>query len=238
MKKTNKIRIFILLIFFFACASLSFSVAMTFANTIEPSADTPAKITRTPLDSRQQKVLLIRVNKLDTGTPRMFSVWYAAISYNDPTRIIMKSLYPGNPDDKLATALGTTFGVNAQGKLNKAFTDALDENKIEWNAYVIADTEAVKAISLWATGKEAKVVLTVPDQANQVSDFLQQDSDYLLNVCQKLIPQDKQQSTRTVDWQSILSSHMRVSYGLEDGLVNWQRLTSAHSTLCKVIISQ
>jgi hypothetical protein len=238
MKKTYKVRIFILLIFFFACASLSFTVAMGFAKNGEPGPDTAVKVTRTPLDSRQQKVLLIRVNKLDTGTPRMFSVWYAAISYNDPTRIIMKSLYPGNPDDRLATALGSTFGLSAQGQLNQSFKDALSENKIDWNAYIIADTEAIKSISLWATDKEANVVLTPPNQANQVSDFLQQDSDYLMSVCENLIPQDKTQTKHAVDWQSILSTHMQVSYGLEDGLVNWQRLTSAQSTMCKVIISQ
>jgi hypothetical protein len=237
MKKTHKIRIFILLIFFFACASLSFTVAMGFAKAADPSLDTSPKITRTPLDAKQQKVLLIRVNKLDTGATRLFSIWYAAISYNDPTRVIMKSLYPGAPGDKLASALKSTFGLNGQGDLNKAFIDSLVENKIEWNAYIIADTEAVKEISQWATGKEAKVVLTPPDQSNQVNDFLKQDSDYLTSVCQQLIPQNKQQAQRTIDWQTILSTHMQVSYGLPEGLVNWQRLTAAHSMKCSAIIS-
>ncbi len=230
-----KVRIIILLVFCFLCASLGGLLALRVGSPSSAAAPTPLPPKATSSASVQERtnLVIIQVNDLRDSSPRLVSVWYGIILLKQQPSLTFKPLYPSQKDLSLARDLQKNFSLNANGQPKAGFLNTLQESQIPWDAWLIFDSKSGAALYRWALGESAAFTSHPPESPRDTS-HLDQDRSLLNGICDMLsIP--AQDQPRAFDWDLLTSDHFvtSVDVDLSSALGLWHHL-SDQAPRCKI----
>ena len=230
---SSKIRIFVLLVFCFVCASLGGLLALRLGGPSSAATPTPLPPKATSSASVQERtnLVIIQVNDLRDSSPRLVSVWYSIILLKQQTSLTFKPLYPSQKDLSLARDLQKNFSLNADHQPKAGFLNTLQENQIPWDAWLIFDSKSGTAVYRWALGESAAFTAQTPESPRDTS-HLDQDRSLLNGICDMLsIPSEDR--PRAFDWDLLTSDHFVTSVDLSSALGLWHHI-SDQSPRCKI----
>ena len=116
---------------------------------VDPDENTSAfAISAESAPSAQHNLLLIQVDRSESGLFTLQSVWLMAYYSNSP-RVDLLPIYPSfrASEPGAGQALVKNFAFTAEGKPVEAFWLKMQELNIWWNAYILLDREASELLA-------------------------------------------------------------------------------------------
>jgi hypothetical protein len=218
-------RIFIILIFFFACLIAGVYLA-GFTN-----SDT--QLTENPIDienSNQINLLIFVVDQLDVKKPEFHSAWSVILYYPNPKGIVLVPL--SSVSENTNNEILRNFKLDSKNFPNKK-TIKFNEEKFntQWDAVIILDLHAVQYFVDWLTERNVTID---PSIQNGGIDALENINNVSTNVC-KYLSNHLLPEWENLDLRTISKTHYQSTL-TDESLGNfWKVMHAENSPKCEVI---
>lgn len=199
---------------------VGFQIARSVDNPIAPIS-----IPTDQVDSRseQHNFILVRVDSLNSSQPKLISVWFASIFFiqENPSTLTLAQIYPPTNPSPKSLGLEQTFALSEQGEPIAKFWDALRRYDLNWEGYLLFDTDGANTFLQWLVG---------PNDFMQALDEAAQNSDKSRIMAEQTCQSIAEISTQPIsafNWSEVVPSHFRTDLRLENSLSFWDRLTNS-----------
>lgn len=151
---------FILIVLFVACGVIGILLANQFVGSDDQKTPEPVVYpTRTagaPGDG-QTNLVLLRVDDLSSSQPQLISIWIAFLGPADYPGLTVMMLYP-NPDaPDQVQSLADAFSLGEDKLPVQGFWQELAAYKFSWDGYLLADSQAITAVSGWINNNQVQL---------------------------------------------------------------------------------
>lgn len=219
-------RIFILLLLtivvFIGCAVLGFQIAQSVGG---PGVDPKSSASMALAGQEQHNFILVRADDLSSGKPKLVSVWFVSLYFaGDHSNLLtLAQIYPPNTASPKSNALDREFTLTSDGGPQPAFWDAVRRYKLDWEGYLLFDTEGANQFLQWLVGPSDfhQALDEAPGSAEKSRIMAEQICRSISDSVGKPISQ--------FNWSQVVPSHFRTNLGLEAGLAYWDRMTNTGS---------
>jgi hypothetical protein len=215
---------------FFCCATFGFQMA----GFKDLTSQAPQVVETNALNNEQHNIVIIGVDQLDSGSPRLISVWFVSFFFgsNQPSSLTLAQLYPTKEPRPNAQSLERAFSLDSNGEPVSGFWYALDAYKIQWEAYVMMDHAGGNEALNWLFG--AGDYYASLDAAQKNAD----ENWRLVNQICGSIVNAKDKDLGLFNWSKLVPQHFRSNLRMETGLAYWSRITNAGSPVrCEIIMA-
>jgi len=180
----------------------------------------------TPASRFQHNILVIRVDDLQSQSPKLVSIWGLIVYFPEP-KLIFQRVYPLSTleNDKIEA----NFSLSSGKVPSNAFLKVLNESlNIIWDNYILLDIQAGDQLSAWAGAAGVGGIEPGSDQMFSL------EGEAVRQMCEKFAAQST--DTRDpFDWQTTIPDHMRSNIPLDFGLLSIDRLSHGEKPLkCEI----
>jgi hypothetical protein len=199
----------------------------------------------TVLPNGQQNLLVIGVDRLDTQTHRLESVWLVLYSPAAPS-LTMLPLFPASLEGGPASDefLEKNFSLDERGSLAEDFKTALKSKDLWWSNYAVIDEAGLaELIDLVGGAREnneavsgirAVADVTPPWENRQTA--LRDQSRILEQLCQ--VSNKPSIAAQPAHILELFNNHLITDLAPELVISIWQDIRSSGNRLCKIIAQQ
>ncbi len=217
---------FILIILFVACGVIGILLANQFVDSDDQKTPEPVVYpTRTagaPGDG-QTNLVLLRVNDLSADQPQLVSIWIAFLGPADYPGLTVMMLYP-NPDaPDQVQSLADAFSLGEDKLPVQTFWQELAAYKFTWDGYLLADSQAITAVSGWINNNQSQLQARPADSPEGYRIIQDEETSVFRNICSTLGSADDAAGP-VPDWGSIIPLHMRTDLTFEAMMYSWGKL--------------
>ena len=210
MKKTTLLLSAMLAFTIFAFAGFLLAVR---ANSL---ARLPINSSITALD-RQNNLVLVHVENIDSHQPVLRSVWVAIrFRSESQTALTFVRLYPSSDDPQSGQKLADAFGLTNTGAPAPVFFRQLNQQGIQFSGYMLVDDSGMDQIAGWIRQNATKV---------NVSG----DAQILQSGCATLAASSSA-SLLAFDWTTF-AGHLNTDLAFDEILNEWDQLTTTGPSL-------
>lgn len=183
-------------------------------------ADSLARLpvaSRAALQDRQNNLVLLHIDDLNSRHPVVRSTWVALrLRSENQTALTFVRLYPNADDPRRGEKLASAFGLTNNGDPAPLFLRRLEEEGIGFSGYLLVDDSGMEQISGWVRQSDPKANLSG-------------DAQLLQSGC-LVITSAGDSGLPPFNW-SAFSPHMNTDLAFDEIMSEWNHLTAAESPL-------
>jgi hypothetical protein len=170
---------------------------------------------------RQNNLVLVHVENIDSHQPVLRSVW-VAIRFRSESQTVLTfvRLYPATDDPKAGQKLADAFGLTNTGAPAPVFFRQLNEQGIQSSGYMLVDDSGMQQVAGWIRLSAPKVNTSGDDQILQ-------------SGCAALAASSSA-SLAAFDWTTF-AGHLNTDLAFDEILNEWDQLiTTGQSLRCEL----
>jgi hypothetical protein len=223
MKKPTLIFILIL---FAACAVVGYLIASK--TDLGISANNIGGVNAaTALASPQQNFLLVRVDDMNSATPKLVEAWLVLTLYSDPPQIMFIPIYPRYDADQ-NSSISAAFSLDSQGKLSSMLASKIANMfAVKINGYVLTDTVGMNAFTSWFGINGVSASANPPQTDDEKHAVLLNSQTFLQGFCQQLKHGDGMKQYDSIQWSQLIPYHFKTDLTFEQLIASWDRVNRA-----------
>lgn len=229
----KKIVFFLVIVIFIVSAVLGFQAAEKWSSgrsgQSQPSQDIQ-------LSSTQKNYLLVHVTDLSSGNPQLISVWGMMVFYSQPPQVMLLPLYPSY-DDAASAALGTSFKLDAYGKVSSRFINEVEKRfDLVTTGYIAVDNAGLSLFNQWLTQEDVQISAVTPSTADEKHIVLLNGQQFFQKACSQFSQNGTGGFLDQIRWVDLIPLHFSTNLSFESiALASDYFKTAGNISQCAVL---